>query len=180
MIRPAAVARRHPSYRSSRSFAHYPQRSSIAAVILRTSAVAQQHRQRHAAVIDEQCSNAATVTQPQIICRAAADSEHRHSSCRTRRAVAAAPSRRLLLMADVYPRLVPGPDGGGGRETKRGGGDRGAPLRWPCVCQRSSRKLSSRLTLVALTECLAVYAVSSRRKNFMRDCRCPRPALTLD
>jgi hypothetical protein len=53
-----------------------------AAVILRTSAVAQQHpqgsasldpkatqshRHRHAAVIDEQRSNAATVTQPQII-----------------------------------------------------------------------------------------------------------------
>ena len=52
---------------------------------------------------------------------------------RTHRAVAAASSRRLLVMRlSVVPRLVPGSDGGGGRETKRGGGDRGAPLRLPC------------------------------------------------
>jgi len=51
---------------------------------------------------------------------------------RTHRAVAAASSRRLLVMRlSVVPRLVPGSDGGGGRETKRGGGDRGAPLRSP-------------------------------------------------
>jgi len=134
MMRPAAVARRHPSYRSSRSSAHYPQRSSIAAVILRTVTVSrhrssalvtwrsssaavdhahrsrhppyfrsraaapsafilrrskatQAHRHRHAPVIDEHRSNAAAVTRPQIIHRAAVDNEHRKSSCRTRRAV---------------------------------------------------------------------------------------------
>ena len=48
---------------------------------------------------------------------------------RTHRAVAAAPSRRLLVLRlSVVPRLVPGPDGGGGRETKRGGG--GRVVRW--------------------------------------------------
>jgi len=52
---------------------------------------------------------------------------------RTHRAVAAASSRRLLVLRlSVVPRLGPGPDGGEGRETKRGGGDRDAPLRSPC------------------------------------------------
>ncbi len=42
---------------------------------------------------------------------------------RTHRAVAAAPSRRLLVLRlSCCARLVPGPDGGGGRETKRGRG----------------------------------------------------------
>jgi hypothetical protein len=49
--------------------------------------------------------------------QALASAPPRGTRC-TRRAVAAAPSRRLLLTAEVYPRLVPGPlEAGAGKQN---------------------------------------------------------------